>query len=148
MLSNAIYNPDHCSIYPGEYEPLPGQQKELSDELKNSTSVTKPTVNVVALRDYYRVEIPAPGFRRENFFINTNGEILSIAGMSRKSPKHGEESSGFHDLNYDCLQQDIVLPSDVDSEFVTAEYANGILYVCLFRTNIPVVNRPGQIIVY
>jgi HSP20 family protein len=148
MLPNATYYPDHSSIYPGEYEPLPGQEKELSDELKKSTGVMKPPVNVIGLHDYYRIEIQAPGFRREDFFINTNGEILSIAGMTKKRLKQGEESPGFHDLHYECIQRDIVLPSDVDTEFVTAEYANGILCVWLFRTSNPVENRPSQIIVY
>ena len=148
MLPNNRYYTDHSSIYPGEYEPLAGQEKELSDELKKNTIVTKPPVNIVKLHDYYRIEMPAPGFKRENFFITSNGEILSISGMPTKASKRNEEFSVFNDLHGRCIKRDIVLPLDVDTEFATAEYANGILCICLFRTSYPTVNRPSNIIVY
>ena len=148
MLPNNRYYSDHSSIYPGEYEPLAGQQKELSDKLEKSISVTKPPVNVMELHDYYRIEMPAPGFKREDFFITANGEILSITGMPTKSSKRNEEFSGSYDFRHKCIKRDIVLPLDVDTEFATAEYTNGILYICLFRTIYPALNRPGNIVVY
>jgi HSP20 family protein len=148
MRPNNRYHPNHSSIYPGEYEPLAGQEKELSDELKKSNDVTKPPVNVVELHDYYRIEVAAPGLRRESFFITTNGRILSITGMPTKPSKRNEEYSGLNDLHAKCIKRDIVLPLDVDTEFAAAEYANGILCICMLRTSYPGRNRPGHIIVY
>lgn len=148
MPPNITYCPDHSFIYPGEYEPLPGQERELSSELENSKTVIEPPIKVTELQDNYRIEMPAPGFRREDFFINTDREVLSISGMTRKPSNRKEKSSELNDFYYECIQRDIVLPPDVDSEFVTAEYANNILSICLFRTNHPIVNRPGHIIVY
>ena len=148
MLPNDIYHRDHSTIYPGEYQPILGQDKELSDELKSGTGVTNPPVNVVMLNGYYRVEMPAPGFKREDFQITTNGELLSVRGITRKHSKNIDAIPGFHGFHYKCIKRDIVLPFDVDTEFATAEYANGILCICLFRTNFPAMNRPSHIIVY
>ena len=148
MAPNATYYSDHSFIYPGEYEPLPEKEKELSLELSNKTGVVKPPVTVTKLPDNYRIEIPAPGFRREDFFINTDGKVISIAGITGKPPKKKEMSSAFNDFHSECIKCEVELPSDVDTEFVTAEYADNILCICLFRTNYPIVNRPGHVIVY
>ena len=147
MLTNVIYRSDECCVYPGEYEPIPGQKKELYDELKKNKTVTMPAVTVIGEDDYYRIEMAAPGFNREDFFINTDGPVLSISAMTKRLAKPEKLSAAVTD-HYKCIQRDIVLPPDVDTEFVTAVYANGILSVWLFRTATPVVSRPGHIVVY
>jgi HSP20 family protein len=135
MKKREIYYSNPTSVYPGEYEPLPWQ-RELSDILKKKEEKGgKPGINIGDLPYYYRIMIPMPGFCREDFFVKTDGRILSIAAIS-KMP--GNE----------WFKRDILLPEDVDTDFGVAEYRNGILSVCLFKAHHPPENRPGHIIVY
>ena len=148
MIPTAGAYSDHSSIYPGAYEPLPEQKKELSIELIKGTCVKKPPANFVEFNDYYRLEIAAPGFRREDFFIIANGGMLSVTARTKKCSKQQQEAEGFPDFTYECIHRDIVLPPDVDTDFVSAEYTNGILWIRLCRTSTPVVNKTGHIVVY
>lgn len=146
MFKSAFNLPDHASVYPGEYEPLPGKLKALSDELISNKAVNNPPFQVFGQNDYYRVDLPAPGFKREDFLVHTDGQILSIAGIRLKP--HPDQGLLGYQLQSDCIYQDIHLPPDVDTEFVTAEFENGILTIWIFRTNNPVLNNPAHIVVH
>lgn len=147
MFKQMTYPLEHSSVYPGEYEPLPREAKELSDRLKRRHCVTNPPVNVKAYPEHYIVEMPAPGFKREDFYITTNGMILFISA-TKISPTEDRIGHGFQGFNYNCLQRDVILPEDVDTEFSTAGYVDGILRIGLFRSMYPVVNGIGHIMVY
>ena len=149
MLDNDIYYPEHTSIYPGKYEPMPGKEKELTEELnKKGKKIVKAPVNIIELSDHYRIEIAVPGFSREDFFIQTKEHALSIAAVHKNPVEKDDPHYRFLSFNCKCVKQEIVLPGDVDPDFVTAEYINGILQICIFKTSYPVENRPCNIIVY
>ena len=60
------YYSEHACIYPGIYEPMPGKEKELKEQLnKKGVIVTKAPVNITEQTDHYKIEIVAPGFSRE-----------------------------------------------------------------------------------
>jgi HSP20 family protein len=149
MLENATYYSEHRGIYPGTYEPMPGKEKELFDELnKRGKKIEHPPINISELPDHYRIEIAVPGFIRDDFIIHTNDRILSIAAMKRDPRQQEDAHYKFRSFLCKCIKQEIMLPEDVDPDFVTAEYINGILHICLSKTNYPVKTRSGSIIVY
>jgi HSP20 family protein len=149
MLDNDIYYPEHISIYPGKYEPMPGKEKELTEELsKKGKKIIKAPINISELSNHYKIEIAVPGFSRDDFVIHTKDRLLSIAAV-HKNPVDKEDSHyRFLNFNCKCIKQEIVLPVDVDPDFVTAEYINGILQICLFKTSYPGESRHCDIIVY
>lgn len=149
MLENNIYYSEHASIYPGKYEPMPWKEKELAAALsKKGIKIIKPPVNINELDDHYKIEIAVPGFSREDFFIHTKDRLLSIAAV-HKDPVEKEDSHyRFLSFICKCIKHEIMLPENVDPDFVTAEYINGILQICLFKTSYPAKNRPCDIIVY
>ena len=149
MLDNDIYYSEHASIYPGKYEPMPLKEKELAAELsKKGKKIVKPPVNINELSDHYRIEIAVPGFSREDFFIQTKNRLLSIAAVHKNPVEKADSHYRFLSFNCKCIKQEIMLPGDVDPDFVTAEYINGILKICLFKTSYPAENRSCKIIVY
>lgn len=42
----------------------------------------------------------------------------------------------------------ILLPAGIDTDFVTAQYRNGVLSIILAKTNRPAGHRTGEIIIY
>ncbi len=109
----------------------------------------KPALNIDNMPNHYRIELCAPGFNREDFLVHTNGYKLSIGALSKK---HSHKTTRGHNqldhFNCECINREIPLPHDVDTDFVTAEYANGILNIYLFKNARPTENREGDIIVY
>ena len=148
MFENILNSPEQVSVYPGNYEPLPGQVRELSDELASRKSGSALPVKISVGNEFYRVTLLAPGFRREEFFINTRDRTLSITGMRKNASTPNNLSKELRSSQAQCIQQDVLLPPDVDTEFVTAEYANGTLSIWIFRTKTPVINKPVRIIVH
>jgi HSP20 family molecular chaperone IbpA len=135
-------------VYPGNYQRLPGQEKELSEALAITKSAEELPVKVLTGNDFYRVNVLAPGFVRDDFFISTKDRVLSIVGMRKIPSAHGEQANGYCLSPPRCIQQDVKLPPDVVTEFVSAEYANGTLSIWVFRTKTPVINKPMNIIVH
>ena len=126
MIRDIRYYSKSASIYPGVYEPLQGKEVEITNEEE-----IRPPVNILELCDHYRIEISAPNFEKGDFFIMTNKCSLSV--ITRKRNK---------------IKVVINLPADADTDFGTAEYKNGMLYIFLYRSTCPVQNRKSQIIVY
>ena len=146
MQTNIFFSPTESSVYPGEYE-APKEVIQLKDELQKAGSIIRPPVSVKRFTNYYKIEVFAPGFSRSDFIIDTKGHNLTIRANStlnvvRNIP--GKEH-GFH---IQCIQRQLTLPPDVDTEFVSAEYSEGILSIFLFRNSQPVSNQPGKIVVY
>jgi len=143
MVKNVKYHSGAASIYPGIYQPVFTKEQDVV-KIKSS----KPPVNIMEYPDYYEIEMPAPGFQKDNFFIKTNGCSLLIVGY-KKSTANTDETQ-YHQHAFQCryVSRSIDLPNDADTEFGTAEYTNGILYIYLYKASCPVQNHQNIIIVY
>lgn len=142
-MKNAKYRSGTISIYPGTYQPVFTKEQE-GVKIKSS----KPPVNIMEFADYYEIEMPAPGFQKDNFFIKANGCSLLIVGYIKCPDKTGDAQYHQHDFQSRYVTRSIDLPDNADAELGTAEYKNGILYIYLYKTICPVQNHQNFIIVY
>lgn len=143
MLKNPKYHSGPVSVYPGIYQPVFTREQEV-----NKIKGTKPPVNITEFPDYYEIEMPAPGFKKDDFFIKTNGCSLLINGYKKCAGKTGE--AHYHQHGFQCkyVTRTVDLPNDADTEFGTAECKNGVLYIYLYKTSCPVQNHQNFITVY
>jgi HSP20 family protein len=143
MVKNIKYHYTAASIYPGIYLPVFTKEQETLN-VKGS----KPPINIIEFSDHYQVEMSAPGFQKEDFFIKTLGYSLFVVGYKKCPNTINEER--YHDHSFHCryITRKIDLPGDADTEFGTAEYKNGVLYIYLYRASCPVKNNQNLIIVY
>jgi HSP20 family protein len=143
VVKNARYYYTATSIYPGIYQPDFSKEQEVK-KIKGC----KPPVNIMEFPDHYEVEMPVPGFQKEDLLVKTLGCSLLIAGYKKCSNTINEVRYHQHDFRYQFITSKIDLPGDADTEFGTAEFKNGILYIYLYKTSYPVQNRQNFIIVY
>ncbi len=142
MLKKVQYHLKTTAVYPGIYQPR--DEKGLGLRRKS----TKTPVNIIEFPDYYQIEMPAPGFKNDEFFITSHGCSLFIAGRKRAAAKNNDACYRLHGFDYDYISRKIDLPTDADTDFGTAEYKNGVLYVYLYKTGFPVQKYHNFIIVY
>lgn len=148
MVIRNQYYPNLDPAYPGEYATLPYKWHALDEELhKARGSVTRPTATISELPQHYKVEIAVPGFKREDFFVHTRGRVLSVAAMRRKNGLKGP-SDPLNDTHSRCIKRNILLPRDIDTSFITAEYKDGMLTIHFFKTKYPLKNPKTRIAVY
>ncbi len=89
-----------------------------------------PAVNIYEGGESFFVEAELPGIRSEDLDIAVEGNTLTLRGQ-RKGDE--EESVSYHrrERMPGTFHKAVTLPSDVDSEKVTAQSRNGVLRLVL-----------------
>jgi HSP20 family protein len=139
---------NECLVYPGEYIPLPGIAELLHDlKLTGKAPSIKPLLNMDELKDCYKIEVALPGIKREDIFIDVTDDFLSFIILH----KHSEELKWklqIHEFDTDFLERHLLLPDDADTEFVCAEYKQGILSLHLPKSQAHQKTNINPIVVY
>ena len=147
MKINLPYNKE-CLIYPGEYVPLPEVEALWNDFEENGYDFgAKPLVNMDEYEDDYKIEVALPGVRREDIFIHMQENLLTILVLHRDSEELKKKLQ-IHEFDKDYLERHLILPDNTDTEFVSAEYGQGILMLHIPKTLEPSHNYSTHIVVY
>jgi HSP20 family protein len=146
MKHNLFYSKE-CLVYPGEYAPMQAVEARLEELLTSNDSVAKPLVNMDECRDCYKIEVAVPGVRREDFFITAHDTRLSIVVLHKEDEKV-KKGLKMHEFDTNCFERHLLLPENADTEFVSAEYNQGILSLQIPKTYQPPKAGTSQIVVY
>jgi HSP20 family protein len=145
-----VYNDTkECFIYPGEYIPLFNTEevwKELGHPQEGNMLL--PPVNVTEFPDSFKIEAAIPGMKREDFLIDADNNVLSISVLHKEGRGGKKENFQLHEFNFNCFNRHVILPENADTEFVKAEYKNGMLTIYVPKIIKPSFNRHTRIVVY
>ncbi len=136
------------TAYPGEYVPSPLTMEELMKELlQPHEGASSPQMNVVETADAFTIEVAAPGLTTSDFLVSIQHNLLSVSVL------HQEQAAGNkiyhrHEFNYCCFKKEIPLPDNIDTDFMTALYLHGILYVRLPKSSENKINMVERVIIY
>ena len=97
------------------------------------TNSTLPAVNVLDNDDEYRIEVAAPGMKKENFNINYENGRLTISSELKEEKKEGKKDNFTRrEYLYQSFQRSFTVPEErVKSEKIQASYMDGILSITL-----------------
>ena len=148
MTHHTLNYPDKHPAYPGEYITSPHSFEELLDELQQPhEGEAIPLVNIMEMPDFFSIEMAAPGLKRGGFDVSINHNILTISFLN-KDIENNQKLYRQHEFNYRCFKRDIVVPGNIDPDFISVAYADGILNVNLPKSIKPFIHRVDRIIVY
>ena len=97
-------------------------------------NATAPAINVMETDKEYKVEVAAPGMRKEDFNVNIDHEGNLVIKMENKQQKPEEDKKARYlrrEFSYSKFEQSLILPDDVDKEKIAASVADGVLTVNL-----------------
>ena len=136
------------SAYPGEYIPM-SEAKAMLKELKLTPKdfLAKPPVNMEEYKDCYKIDVIIPGVRREDIFIYVQDTILSIMVL-HMACEEIKKKLQIHEFDIKGRERHILLPENADTEFVSAEYKQGILRLHIPKSLQPAATNFQQIVVY
>ena len=106
----------------------------LDSSLANwkSSGTTLPAVNVRETNDDFRIEVAAPGMKRDDFKVQLDNNVLTISSQ-RESSREEKDSEGNYtrrEFSYQSFQRSFALPEDkVEGDKIAARYVDGILQV-------------------
>lgn len=90
---------------------------------------TIPSVNVREEKDNYKVDLAAPGLKKEDFNIDVEGNVLTIQCEKESESKDGGENESYsrREYNYSSFSRSLSLPDNADSSKIEAKYTDGVL---------------------
>ena len=94
------------------------------------TKATAPAINVVESDKDYKVEVAAPGMKKEDFNIHLGDNNELIITMEQKNENKEEHKKYLRrEFAYSKFQQSFVLPDNIEKEKISASVNDGILTI-------------------
>lgn len=94
------------------------------------TNATAPAINVVESDKDYKVEVAAPGMKKEDFNIHLSENNELVITMEQKNENKEEHKKYLRrEFAYSKFQQSFILPDDVEKEKISASVNDGILTI-------------------
>ena len=97
----------------------------------HSNPVDTPSVNVIESDVDYRLQLVAPGKNKEDFTIELDEGVLSIATENEIPENNKEENYTLREFVFSNFKRSFKLPDTVAIDKIKAEYKSGILIVTL-----------------
>ena len=98
-------------------------------------NATAPAINVIESDTDYKVEIAAPGMKKEDFTIHVGEDNELTIAMEKKDEKKDEDKKNKRylrqEFSYTQFEQTLVLPEDVDKDKIAASVNDGVLTIDL-----------------
>ncbi len=88
-----------------------------------------PAVNICETADLFLVELAAPGLAKEDFKINLEHRMLSIAVQKEQAETNNEKNFTRKEFSYSSFTRSFTLPNSADEHAITAKYSEGILSI-------------------
>jgi len=110
-----------------EFSNFFGEDDFFNDRFWHKNVLDKPAMNVKEKKDYFLVELAAPGLTKKDFEITINNGYLKI--FVEKSSEMEDEIDNYtrKEFSYNSFERSLLLPENIIEEDVRAKYENGIL---------------------
>ena len=97
-----------------------------------SSGTTLPAVNVRETNDEFRIEVAAPGMKRDDFKVELDNNVLIISSQREDSREEKDNNGDYtrREFSYQSFQRSFTLPEGkVEGDKIAASYVDGILKV-------------------
>lgn len=93
---------------------------------------TPALVNVKDTKESYLIEVAAPGFKKEDFSVKVENNLLTISAENKvEAETTTEDKYTRKEFNFSSFSRSFTLPKSVDATRISGQYENGILNVVL-----------------
>lgn len=106
----------------------------FDNEWMVKANATAPAINVIESEKDYKVELAAPGMKKEDFSIHINENNELVISMEKKEEKKEEDKESRYlrrEFSYSKFQQSLILPDDVEKDKIDAKVEDGVLTIDL-----------------
>ena len=104
----------------------------FANDWMNRTSATAPAINVIEDEKDYKVEVAAPGMKKEDFNVNVTDDNYLVLTMEKKNETKDEDKKRKYlrrEFSYHKFEQSLALPEDVNKDEIKASVTDGILTI-------------------
>ncbi len=101
--------------------------------MTKSRTASVPMVNIFENDESYRIELAAPGLKKEDFNIKLDNDVLSISSEQENKIETSNEVCTKREYSYDSFVRSFTLPEAADKEKISAKTEDGILKITIMK---------------
>ena len=90
-----------------------------------------PAVNVLESQDGFKLEVAAPGYKKEDFNVSIQHNVLTISASQENKTEEVKPKYARKEFSFGSFKRTFTLPQTVNGEQINATYSDGILHVTL-----------------
>lgn len=92
-----------------------------------------PAVNICEDEKSYQVDVVAPGFKKDDFKINMEDDLLTISAEQKQESGEGgnEKHYSRREYSYSSFTRSFQLPENTQAEEINAKYEDGVLKITI-----------------
>ncbi|GAB4235671.1 MAG: Hsp20/alpha crystallin family protein [Ekhidna sp.] len=93
----------------------------------DSSNSTVPRVNIVESNDDFRVEMAAPGMKKDDFHVELDNDMLTIYSEVQNEQTNEDKNYTRREFSYQSFRRSFHLPNTVEADKIEATYKDGLL---------------------
>lgn len=90
-----------------------------------------PSVNIKDREKIFFIEAAVPGFKKEDFDVSVDNQVLTISASSKNEEEQKEENYTRREFNYSSFRRSFQLPENIVLEGIDGKYEDGVLQIVL-----------------
>jgi HSP20 family protein len=115
-------------------------------EWDGDLTTTTPSVNVRESDKDYRIELAAPGMKRDDFNIELQNNVLTISTEKKEQKEEKLEGKFLRkEFSYHAFQRSFALPENCEKDSIKATYTDGILNINLNKKYVEAITTSKKI---
>ncbi len=111
-----------------------GAINEFSPWSMGEIGTWAPSLDIAETEKEVTVRAEIPGVDPKDLEVSVTGDRLVLSGEKKESSESHDRDYSHRETRYGSFRREVRLPQGVDSEHVTADYANGVLTIRLQRS--------------
>ena len=88
-----------------------------------------PAANIVEKNDSYEIEIAAPGFKKDDFAIDLDNNVLSISAQKEGDTDKDQKNYLRQEFASAELERSFTVSEECDTEGISASFNDGVLTI-------------------
>lgn len=108
----------------------------VSTDSDNENAVWSPSADIVEEKEKFLVKAELPGLNKEDIKLNIEDGKLSITGERKFENEVKDKNYHRIERSYGKFFRSFILPRNVDSEKISANFENGLLTVTIPKSEI------------
>ncbi len=102
-----------------------------NDFFSNKFASNLPPVNISENESEFKVEVAAPGLKKDDFKITTENGMINISAEREETKEEKEENFTRKEYNFNSFSRSFYLPEDIIEDNIKAKYEDGVLKLSL-----------------
>ncbi len=103
----------------------------LTQNVVNQERFTVPAINIIENEDNFKIELAAPGLKKDNFKIEVDNNKLTISSEVSSEKINSNVNFTRKEFDFSSFTRTFALSDNINTDAIKATYKNGVLSITL-----------------